>query len=429
MRIFKVAFWLFLLTLSLTISQCLENPSPVYHIMALAEEGSYNTVFVNSSIRIDILSFLDIGDDIIIGPTAAGDAGEVKWITSNNSIATVKAESRTTALVFGKREGFAAITAIREHDSTTVQIRVMSKNIKQITSSGGNKSDLDISPDGDRMTYTVDYKVMINSVDGGQEKDLTGITEGVIYGGRWSPDGKTILFSSYTYSTLYTIADSGGSPIPLASVGATSPVWSPDSKWIAFSKSATLYTIPVSGGDAVALTDRKGIWDRPLYPAWSPDGTKLAYCYDDKIFTFDTQTNTEKLLIQGTSQSWPNGLEYRQTPNWSKDGNSIIFVKEKRSLYVIPASGGSEQVLVDGTQTIKYFKFNSAENKALFLQGRSIVQLNLDEGTIFRVYCPAETELNQLVIDLAFSPLGNKIFYIELSDDQMPEIFSLSYLE
>jgi eukaryotic-like serine/threonine-protein kinase len=62
-------------------------------------------------------------------------------------------------------------------------------------------SNVTFSPDGQKLAYTVDndpqpgeYHLVIRSLEGGQERDLTrGPMSEVLYAPAWSPDGKTIV--------------------------------------------------------------------------------------------------------------------------------------------------------------------------------------------------------------------------------------------
>ncbi|HEX2053467.1 MAG TPA: hypothetical protein VHJ78_07065, partial [Actinomycetota bacterium] len=58
----------------------------------------------------------------------------------------------------------------------------------------------------------------------------------------------------------------------------TFPAWSPDGSKIAFDsvrdENREIYTMNPDGSDPRRLTDNRGI-DR--FPAWSPDGTRIAY--------------------------------------------------------------------------------------------------------------------------------------------------------
>ena len=93
-----------------------------------------------------------------------------------------------------------------------------------------------------------------------------------------SPDGQTIAF---TYmGDLYRVAASGGVATPLTSHPAQDymPVWSPDSRQIAFASDRhgnfDLFIIPATGGEARRLTFHSA----PEYPyAFSPDGRGLVF--------------------------------------------------------------------------------------------------------------------------------------------------------
>jgi len=85
-----------------------------------------------------------------------------------------------------------------------------------------------------------------------------------------------------------------------------------------------------------------------MYFAWSPDGSKLAYAAaDENIYILDIQTGANTPL-QGASAA-----DVAETmPAWSRDGQTIAFVRTKSKLqwglnvvapsdiYVVPATGG-----------------------------------------------------------------------------------------
>ncbi len=109
-----------------------------------------------------------------------------------------------------------------------------------------------------------------------------------------------------------------------------SPVWSPDSKQIAFvaqdHEMNRIYKTDINGADVIELTD-PGYHGRP---AWSPDGKKIAF-----IFSDHDQHKKEGLYVMNN-----DGKKVRQVPvpadgtfhnkcAWSPDGKKIAF-----SLYI-----------------------------------------------------------------------------------------------
>lgn len=103
-----------------------------------------------------------------------------------------------------------------------------------------------------------------------------------------SPDGTRICFVQKVFvpdenkycSHLWMVSAAGGDaePFTWGDQLDSSPVWSPDGKWIGFLStrigSPQIWVIPASGGKTRKVTSLKGISGRP---AWSPDGRRIAF--------------------------------------------------------------------------------------------------------------------------------------------------------
>jgi len=111
----------------------------------------------------------------------------------------------------------------------------------------------------------------------------------------------------------------------------SSPAWSPDGKKIAFSYQETLsrweiYTIGADGKNQTRLTrsNHRPGWDvRSIQPSWAPNGKRLAYVANYYRPTFE-------LLTMNSDGSDTNPLISMDTasithPCWSPDGERIAF--------------------------------------------------------------------------------------------------------
>jgi Tol biopolymer transport system component len=109
---------------------------------------------------------------------------------------------------------------------------------------------------------------------------------------------------------------------------------------IAFSLYPHIDTMNPDGTGVTAVTQDASVWDRE--PAWSPDGTKIAFtrrtfgsCFCDRIYTIDADGSNPTERTDGGSDL---------TPAWSPDGTKIAFARYEAGypyIWVMNADGSN----------------------------------------------------------------------------------------
>ncbi|MDX3383319.1 amidohydrolase family protein [Streptomyces niveiscabiei] len=109
---------------------------------------------------------------------------------------------------------------------------------------------------------------------------------------------------------------------------------SPDGARLIIEVQGVLWSLPGTGGTATALTD---VTLEPTRPAWSPDGTTVAFCaYRGGGFHLWTMAPDGSGLRQLTSGPWDD-----RGAGWSPDGRHLAFSSERGSSDV---TGGSYDI-------------------------------------------------------------------------------------
>ncbi|HJZ77933.1 MAG TPA: hypothetical protein VKE51_39665, partial [Vicinamibacterales bacterium] len=101
---------------------------------------------------------------------------------------------------------------------------------------------------------------------------------------------------------------------------------SPDGRTIAIDLLGTLWTMPVQGGTATAITD---IFLDARQPSWSPDGRRIAFqAYRDATWQIWTINADGTDLKPVTSSPYDD-----REPAWAPDGNSLAFSSDRSGSY------------------------------------------------------------------------------------------------
>jgi Tol biopolymer transport system component len=215
------------------------------------------------------------------------------------------------------------------------------------------------SPDGKQIVYArgPDFhgQVLVINVDGSGAKKLTSGRLGSA-NPSFSPDGKLIAFNREgrtDYRQIWVMNADGSDQRQLTRSRQfnASPVFSPDGKKILFERyyrgsRMELWTMNLDGAHKQKIarvrtfTDVDGSWWCAC-PAWSPDGTKIAY---EAI----TEKHKPSIYVMNADGSGRTRITFRsstreENPDWSPDGKQIAFYSER--------FGNAEIVVMDADGT------------------------------------------------------------------------------
>ena len=158
--------------------------------------------------------------------------------------------------------------------------------LRQITDDDSARDqDVSYSPDGKFIAYVSDKngreEIYVVLADGtGDTKKVTDV-DALKTSYLWSPDSKSIVFTT-SEGKLCTVSAEGKDFKELMASkfgGITRPNWSPDGKWLAYSRqdvsrSSDIYMLPATGGD-----EKKVTFDsfNEMGPQFSADSKKLYF--------------------------------------------------------------------------------------------------------------------------------------------------------
>ena len=233
-----------------------------------------------------------------------------------------------------------------------------------------NSADPVISPNGDRIAFVnSNNQIAVMSAAGGA---ATPITSGSAakQDPTWSPDGSKIAFAANSFPQdaqtdleIWVVGATGGVATPLTSntFPDTYPAWSPLGDQIAFVSTRpgdtdrNIYVMNADGNAQTSITPNVTTdcgdptpetcyQDHDDDPAWSPDGSQIAYVHEREpqgggspnIWTM-SPAGTGKTNITESTTAFTN-------PAWSPQGDMLAAVgavTTNRDIWTMTSSGGS----------------------------------------------------------------------------------------
>jgi Tol biopolymer transport system component len=209
-------------------------------------------------------------------------------------------------------------------------------------------------------------ELFLMNADGTDQRQLTQSSSSVnIDYPAWSPDGKQVVYQARQAggrANLLLIdveavlgSAAGAQPQKLTSkLDSQRPAWSPDGTWIAFDawngRSTSICAIQPSGGEPQCLTDT-GLDADVFAPSWSADGSMIACALHShpggenlgwRIHILDVEAARE---VHGGNNMYallPAAENDQDTPAWSPDGQRIAFSEVRDGqwdLFVVDVDG------------------------------------------------------------------------------------------
>ncbi len=198
------------------------------------------------------------------------------------------------------------------------------------TTTGGGGGKIAYASDSSGIPQI--YYVQVNS---GITTKVTDMPEGACQPD-WSNDGKRLVFVSpcdinkdyYPGSSLYIVNLDGTGllPLPTVSGGDFDPAWSPDGTKIAFTSLRNngriqIHVIDLSDNSVIQLSDK---YSFDMQPAWSRDGKRIVFVStrrgSSQIWTMDADGGNQQPFSH--SNAFKNYI-----PSWAPDNSSIIFTQ------------------------------------------------------------------------------------------------------
>ena len=274
-------------------------------------------------------------------------------------------------------------------DPSTGQTRVLVRACPAIDENCAARiGSADWSPDGTRIVYAMETErgaggaagIYVLDLGSGQTARLTSCSDPCWSQTEldWSPDGTRIAYTQHADGIctaaagfdgrcgVFIVDVDGSAPVELRTgflIDPVDPSWSPDGLEIAFTARGsavttprqpaewTVYRIGTDGSGPVPLTTNDRFLAAPAKPAWSPDGSLIAFVVTDapsyysQLWTMAPDGSDLTFVADLGCCGQGGGLDKDPSPEWSPDGTRIAVTVESSYLGILDRDGNEVAAL------------------------------------------------------------------------------------
>ena len=265
-------------------------------------------------------------------------------------------------------------------DSELYSIGLDGKGLQRLTDNAKGDASPSWSPNGKRLVFEcrgavgdegfqTRGEICVMRADGTRQRQLTDTGADVgFHEPTWSPNGRWIAFTRYrrcdpcstdqTFVSDLMLMRPDGSDLHALTDDAKSdahPTWAPGSQRLAFIHETEdgfgIAIIGVDGGDPSQVTSAAFMQDRE--PAWSPDGKTIAFIrlqehHSDLVLVKPNGTDA-RVVVKGGAPGWPA---------WSPSGKRLVFTRDD-DLFRVGRDGNGLTRITGSSATNKYLEFDA----------------------------------------------------------------------